>query len=219
MRTTLQPQLMRGSAMIERAISKTLSGAVIDLLEPDYSGVTIKDIALGLSRESRFNGQTIGGFYSVGLHCIIGSIIAPDHIKYAFLMHDASEAVLKDIPRDLKRLLPEYQRIEALHDAAIAKAFNVPTEFRDEVKHIDMVMADAELFVFRGWAYNDLPTKGPELDWAISLLQNYVGLDMTQVYEWFWIFGRILRNEIRAMARGQNKRQHAARIGSGANCQ
>lgn len=85
------------------------SGVYIDLSDPDYSRVHIRDIAAGLARECRFAGQ-LHGYYPVAQHCVIGSLIAPAHVQYVFLMHDAAEAIIKDIPSPLKALLPDYRK-------------------------------------------------------------------------------------------------------------
>lgn len=124
------------------------SGAMIDLADPDYSRVEIRDIAAGLARECRFAGQ-MHGYYTVAQHCVIGTLIAPQAVKYAFLMHDAAEAILKDIPKPLKNLLPDYQRIEAMHEERLNNRFMVPTRFGIQVKRIDTIMLAAENVAIR----------------------------------------------------------------------
>lgn len=124
------------------------SGAMIDLSDPDYSRVEIRDIAAGLARECRFAGQ-MHGYYTVAQHCVIGTLIAPQAIKYAFLMHDAAEAILKDIPKPLKNLLPDYQRIEAMHEERLNNRFMVPTRCGIQVKRIDTIMLAAENVAIR----------------------------------------------------------------------
>lgn len=128
--------------------SRLLSGVLIDLANPDYSAVAIHDIAAGLANECRFAGQ-IEGFYSVAQHCVIGSMIADDDTKLDFLMHDAAEAVIKDIAKPLKNLLPDYRKIERLHEIAIWKRFNVEMKHPDKVKRIDNIMLAAENFAIR----------------------------------------------------------------------
>jgi len=124
------------------------SGAFIDLSDPDYSRVEIRDIAAGLARECRFAGQ-IHGYYTVAEHCVIGTLIAPQPVKYAFLMHDAAEAILKDIISPLKKLLPDYHKIEAMHETRLFERFMVPTDVKKQVKQIDMIMLAAENVAIR----------------------------------------------------------------------
>lgn len=121
------------------------SGVYLNLADPDYSRVHIRDIAAGLSRECRFAGQLFG-YYPVAQHCVIGSQIAPDEVKYAFLMHDAAEAVIKDIPSPLKRMLPDYRKVEAMHEQRIFERWQVPMsdDVKREVKRIDTIMLAAE---------------------------------------------------------------------------
>ena len=126
------------------------SGILIDLGDPDYSRVHIRDIASGLARECRFNGQ-IAGWWPVAAHCVVGSMIAPKEIAYDFLMHDAAEAVIKDITSPLKRLLGEaYARIETMHEQRCFTRFRVPMADKAEVKRIDLIMLAAENHVIRG---------------------------------------------------------------------
>lgn len=125
-------------------------GVMLDLADPDYSRVHIRDIASGLARECRFNGQ-IAGWWPVAAHCVVGSMIAPKEIAYDFLMHDAAEAVIKDITSPLKRLLGEaYARIETMHEQRCFKRFRVPMTDKASVKRIDMIMLAAEFHVIGG---------------------------------------------------------------------
>ncbi len=152
------------------------SGAFIDLTDPDYSRVEIRDIAAGLARECRFAGQ-IHGYYPVALHCVIGSMIAPPDVQYAFLMHDGVEAILKDIPKPLKNLLPDYSRIEATHEARFFKRFMVPTDGKKQVKRIDNIMLAAENVAVRnqsrGHAFRGMTAVDMKLaDEAVETIQS-----------------------------------------------
>lgn len=151
------------------------SGAMIDLSDPDYSRVEIRDIAAGLARECRFAGQ-MHGYYTVAQHCVIGTLIAPQAIKYAFLMHDAAEAILKDIPKPLKNLLPDYRRIEAMHEERLNRRFMVPDRCGIQVKNIDRIMLVAENVAVRGQkrdhAYRSLkPAQKKTADQAVDLIK------------------------------------------------
>jgi 5'-deoxynucleotidase YfbR-like HD superfamily hydrolase len=143
--------------------SELISGAMVNLADPDYSDVRITDIATALSRESRFNGHT-SQFYSVALHCIIGAHISPLYASYAFLMHDATEAVLKDIPSPLKSLMLEYREIEEKHNAAIARRFYVPNNEKEIIKQIDKIMLLAEMVELRGYDDETARSEIPESD-------------------------------------------------------
>lgn len=103
----------------------TASGRVLDLLNPQPNQISLHDIALGLSRESRFNGQT-SRFYCVAQHSYLAAELVPEPFKLEALLHDATEAYIKDIPRPLKTLLNDYQEVERRLDLAIREHFGLP---------------------------------------------------------------------------------------------
>jgi len=88
-------------------------------LDPRPEDFDILDIAQGLSLQCRFGGQS-AVYYSVAQHSVFVSEIcereAADDLKrttaLAGLLHDASEAFISDIPRPVKKHLPEFQAIE-----------------------------------------------------------------------------------------------------------
>ena len=55
-----------------RAWQRMLSGRRLDLLDPSPFDIEIADIALGLSRVARWNGQTVGPHgFSVAQHSLL----------------------------------------------------------------------------------------------------------------------------------------------------
>jgi len=82
---------------------------IIDLLNPKESDVDISFIAQALSRIPRFNGLTgNNGAYPVALHCVIGAeaiynVTEDKKLALRFLLHDAHEAFLSDIPRPVQK--------------------------------------------------------------------------------------------------------------------
>ena len=145
-----EPTPIAGAKPDAKTTSLLRSGVYIDLADPDYSRVHIRDIAAGLARECRFAGQMFG-YYPVAQHCVIGSLIAPAHVQYAFLMHDAAEAIIKDIPSPLKALLHDYRKIEAMHEERLFARWQVPMAkaMKAEVKRIDRIMLAAENMAVR----------------------------------------------------------------------
>jgi hypothetical protein len=121
----------------------TASGRHIDLLAPCPDEIAIEDIALGLSRECRFSGQT-REFYSVAQHSLLVSRIVSDEFALEALLHDATEAYLRDIPYPLKRLVPEYSRIEKGLDRVIRLRFGLPEESSPEIHRADRVLLATE---------------------------------------------------------------------------
>lgn len=66
-------------------------------LDVRIEDIDIQDIASGLANECRFNGL-IDNFYSVAQHLVyVSYLVAPEYALEA-LLHDASEAYVKDLP-------------------------------------------------------------------------------------------------------------------------
>lgn len=64
--------MAREAASSPRAWQRMLSGRRLDLLNPSAVDVEIEDIAHGLARVARWNGQTIGdAIFSVAQHSLL----------------------------------------------------------------------------------------------------------------------------------------------------
>ncbi|MEY7688119.1 HD family hydrolase [Citrobacter cronae] len=122
---------------------QTLSGKHFNYLDIQQDDIVIEDIATALSHICRFAGH-LPEFYSVGQHSVLTSHLVPQEFALEALLHDAAEAYLQDIPSPLKRLLPDYQVIEARVDAAIRQKFGLPREQHPTVKYADLVMLASE---------------------------------------------------------------------------
>ena len=118
-----------------RAWQRMLSGRRLDLLDPSPFDIEIEDIAHGLARVARWNGQTIGEHaFSVAQHsCVVEEIAA--HIqpgldpkwRLAALLHDASEYVIGDMISPFKSALGmNYKAFEARLEHAIHVRFGLP---------------------------------------------------------------------------------------------
>jgi hypothetical protein len=123
----------------------TATGRRVFLDPIDVSEVRIRDIAVGLARQVRFNGQfnQTTAFYSVAEHCVWASYIAPIG-KLAALVHDAAEAIIGDVTSPLKRMLPDYRAFERRFEDALRKHFNWPDFHTPAVKKADMQMLAIE---------------------------------------------------------------------------
>lgn len=107
---------------------ETYSGLAIDPLNPEPSMIRIEDVAHGLANTCRYAGQC-RFYYSVATHAVYVSRELADHdpiVQLYGLFHDASEAYITDVPRPVKRELPEYDRIERDVLAAVWERLDVP---------------------------------------------------------------------------------------------
>lgn len=119
----------------------TASGKFFDILKPEEYEYDIEEIATALSNLCRYTGH-VNTFYSVAEHSVLVSRIVPERLAMAGLLHDASEAYLGDVSSPLKKLLPEYKRIEDRVQRAIAGAFGVAEGF----DHPEVHAADKRMY-------------------------------------------------------------------------
>lgn len=111
--------------------------------EPRIDVIDIEDIAHGLAYQCRFNGQT-AEFYSVAQHSVIVAQLVEPDLRRAALLHDAAEAYLGDMVKPLKRLLPEFARIEDSVTALIADTFGVDFSDYAAIKRADLIALATE---------------------------------------------------------------------------
>lgn len=150
-----------------RAWQRMLSGRRLDLLDPAPRDIEIADIAHGLARVARWNGQTAGPHvFSVAQHALlveaIGSTFAsdPDRIlRLELLLHDAPEYVIGDIISPFKAAIGDsYKAVERRLLAAIRQRFGLPDP--DEalialVKRADGIAAYHEAVRLAGFSRNE----------------------------------------------------------------
>lgn len=120
----------------------TRGGDYFDLLNPRAADIKIVDIAHALAHLCRFTGHT-RHFYSVAQHSVLAAQLISKtnpELMIEALMHDAAEAYLGDVSRPLKRLLPEYQRIERAVLHTICTAFDIAWPLAPEIKTVDNIM-------------------------------------------------------------------------------
>lgn len=117
-----------------RAWQRMLSGRRLDLLDPSPLDIEIADIAHGLARVARWNGQTDGPhIYSVAQHSLLVETIAHQNMRLdrkhllAVLLHDAPEYVIGDMITPFKAVIGDtYKAVEARLLAAIHMRFGLP---------------------------------------------------------------------------------------------
>ena len=153
------------SAKAPRAWQRMLSGRRLDLLDPSPFDIEVEDIAHGLARVARWNGQTIGEHaFSVAQHSVVVEEIAA-HLKpglepkwrLAALLHDASEYVIGDMISPFKAALGlDYQTFEARLEAAVHLRFGLPPKtplaIKTLIKQADRACAFFEAVQLAGFS-------------------------------------------------------------------
>jgi 5'-deoxynucleotidase YfbR-like HD superfamily hydrolase len=145
-----------------------LSGRRLDLLDPSPQDIEIEDIAHGLARVARWNGQTLGDHaFSVAQHALLVEEIAsalepawPGNWRLAALLHDASEYVIGDLISPFKAAVGlDYKAFEVKLLQAIHHRFGLPPAPPDEVvariKGADRIAAYYEATVLAGFALEE----------------------------------------------------------------
>lgn len=155
----------RPPAEAPRAWQRMLSGRRLDLLDPSPLDIEIEDIAHGLGRVARWNGQTAGDHaFSVAQHCVLVEQIAfhvnPKLAKPArllALLHDAPEYVIGDMISPFKAALGiDYREFEKRLMTAIGIRFGLParpgSELESEIKRADRMAAYLEATQLAGFS-------------------------------------------------------------------
>lgn len=130
---------------------QTYTGERFYPLDPRANEVHVMDIAHALSMIVRFGGH-IKKFYSVAEHSVIVSHLVPPEHAFDALLHDATEAYCMDVPRPLKRYLPEYCEIEKRIWTAVAERFGLAPEMHESIKWADgeALLAEADELLVHG---------------------------------------------------------------------
>lgn len=148
-----------------RAWQRMLSGRRLDLIDPSPLDVEIEDIAHGLARVARWNGQTKGTHaFSVAQHSLLVEAVAVQleptmapKMRLATLLHDAPEYVIGDMISPFKQFVGgDYRLVEGRLQSAIHVRFSLPpvlsaTE-KKRIKRADMVAAYFEATYLAGFS-------------------------------------------------------------------
>ncbi len=149
----------------QRAWQRMLSGRRLDIIEPSPLDVEIGDIAHGLARVARWNGQTRGPeIFSVAQHALLVEALfsavdpaPPAREKLVALLHDGPEYVIGDLISPFKAAVGgDYRRIEMRLMRAIHIRFGLPPETSPDVarriKTADRLSAYLEATALAGFA-------------------------------------------------------------------
>ncbi len=148
-----------------RAWQRMLSGRRLNLLDPSPLDVEIDDIAQGLSRVARWNGQTSGDWaFTVAQHSLLVEELlrrlkpeASSQWLLAGLLHDAPEYVVGDMITPFKSAIgPDYKALENRLLAAIHLRFGLPAvssrELTRDIKQADRAAAYLEATQLAGFS-------------------------------------------------------------------
>ena len=151
-----------------RSWQRMLSGRRLDLLNPSPLDIEIEDIARGISRVARWNGQTSGVYpLSVAQHSVIVAELLKSYnenieIKWqlAALLHDAAEYIISDMITPLKSFLgEEYIQLEEKIQSAINIRFSLPGEIPKKIykliKNCDRQTAFIEAIQLAGFTLKE----------------------------------------------------------------
>ena len=147
-----------------RAWQRMLSGRRLDLLDPSPLDIEIEDIAHGLARVARWNGQTNGvNAFSVAQHSILVEHLVgelrpkgPRPLRLAALLHDAAEYVIGDLISPFKAAVGiDYKALEKRLAGAIHVRFGLPAELAADdvalIKRADKMSAYFEATQLAGF--------------------------------------------------------------------
>src|SRR6266403_3907267 len=153
------------TATSTRVWQRMLSGRRLDLLDPSPLDVEIADIAHGLARVARWNGQTNGAhIFSVAQHTLLVEAVMRKHmprvdvsVRLAALLHDAPEYVIGDMISPFKAVLDgAYKAVEKRLLSAIHIRFGLPpvlaAEVMQQIKAADRGAAYLEETQLAGFA-------------------------------------------------------------------
>jgi len=131
-----------GSKKESRAWQRMLSGRRLDLLDPSPLDVEVEDIAHGLARVARWNGQTDGAhIFSVAQHTLLVEAVARARwpsldrgARLEIMLHDAPEYVIGDMISPFKAVIGgAYKLVEARLLAAIHIRFGLPVKRSEDI--------------------------------------------------------------------------------------
>jgi 5'-deoxynucleotidase YfbR-like HD superfamily hydrolase len=171
-----------------RAWQRMLSGRRLDLLDPSPLDVEIEDIAHGLARVARWNGQTKGAhIFSVAQHALLVEALARAKTprldaadRRAVLLHDAPEYVIGDMISPFKTVIGDsYKAVERRLLAAIHLRFGLPAKLPERllalIKTADRSAAYLEATRLAGFAEDEARRFfGPPPKFSAAIERDYL---------------------------------------------
>jgi 5'-deoxynucleotidase YfbR-like HD superfamily hydrolase len=190
-------KLQKGKT-VARAWQRMLSGRRLDLLEPSPLDIEIADIAHGLARVARWNGQTEGEHaFSVAQHSLLvleifdrlhGEAKGKARERMLCLLHDAPEYVVGDMISPFKAVVGgDYKAVENRLSEAIHLRYSLPGKtpaaLKAKIKKADTIAAYYEAVMLAGFSRNEAtkyfgqpqgitPDGLPLVPWSASIAEK-----------------------------------------------
>lgn len=158
-----------------RTWQRMLSGRRLNLLTPSPVDIEIEDIALGLARNTRWNGQTTGAHaWSVAQHSVFvveilrqecprltGKKRPPASLLMTALLHDASEYVTHDLITPLKAVVGDvFKEVEDRLMCAVYSRFGLPARpdpvVKAQIKQADLIAGATEAVQLAGFSVEEV---------------------------------------------------------------
>ncbi|MEM7268093.1 MAG: HD family hydrolase [Pseudomonadota bacterium] len=151
-----------------RAWQRMLSGRRLDLLDPSPLDIEIEDIAHGLARVARWNGQTAGDWaFSVAEHSVLVERLftrlsrkPKPKEQLTALLHDAPEYVIGDMISPFKGAIGyDYKAFESRLEGAVHLRFSLPAKtpeaLKKRIKRADKLSAYFEAVQLAGFTMGE----------------------------------------------------------------
>lgn len=129
----------------------------------NVNSFSIQTVAHALSLMCRF-GCHCDRFYSVAEHSVLVSLLEP---SLEALLHDAVEAYIGDVPRPLKKILPEFTILEKKIEERFAQKHGLKYPWSETIKQADTSVLAAEMRVL-------MPVKA--LEWVTGIIPANVDI-------------------------------------------
>ena len=184
---------------------ETFSGCFVNFVKPCETQVNLRDIAYGLSRQSRFNGHTKGCVpYSVAQHSVWVAMIAQkffdadQHTTLLALFHDAHEAYTGDIVSPLKYMPDIHEAVKAVEERlqkTIHCAFGLCDP--DSKQHLLIELVDRKALLVEGWHLMPSRAEGWSNNERISqqTMETFrPALESQKAFELFWCAEAFIRS-------------------------
>lgn len=112
------------------------NGRVVDPFEIEQYWFTPDEFAHPLACINRYAGH-LKAPVSVAEHSVLLSEVVPPHLRRTALLHDCSEALVQDLPSNIKARLPDYVAMEERIQRHLFGLWCMPWEHMEELHPYD----------------------------------------------------------------------------------